>query len=305
MANWFKIAKRAQVSLYVAILLLVLSAFWSYKRLPKAQVEGDGEVAKLAWPSVPDELPELETRDVFRSVAKDSGEAESTGPISSNYRLAGTFLQYGSSSAENKRARKAILDDLERKTQAMVEEGEVYQGIDIVRISKDHVLLAKDGVEEELWLSFRSKQEKAGDAETQEGSREGGRESGEVLEETRFGKRVGERRWEFEKEALREFYQDMMDDPERAVDIYETMRPKYDENEDITGYKVDIVGEKDFFNAVGLKNGDVVKKVNSMDMTSRGRAEYFMKEFMQDRINAVVLDVEREGDSQKMIYLLR
>jgi hypothetical protein len=42
-----------------------------------------------------------------------------------------------------------------------------------------------------------------------------------------------------------------------------------------------------------------------MDMTSRTRAEYFIKEFIHDRANAFILEVERGGDPVKLIYQFR
>jgi hypothetical protein len=45
--------------------------------------------------------------------------------------------------------------------------------------------------------------------------------------------------------------------------------------------------------------------VNSMHMTSQSRAEFFLGEFVKERLNAVVLDIERDGNPQKIIYLIR
>jgi len=56
---------------------------------------------------------------------------------------------------------------------------------------------------------------------------------------------------------------------------------------------------------VGLQHGDVVRKVNSMRMTSQRRAEYFIGEFVQGRLGAVVLDIERNGQPTKLVYLIK
>jgi type II secretory pathway component PulC len=64
-------------------------------------------------------------------------------------------------------------------------------------------------------------------------------------------------------------------------------------------------GEKEFFSAAGLQEGDVVRKVNSMNMTSQKRAEYFIGEFLQNRVTALVFDIERENKAQKLIYFIR
>ncbi|MDD2520689.1 MAG: hypothetical protein PHR34_07020, partial [Kiritimatiellae bacterium] len=60
-----------------------------------------------------------------------------------------------------------------------------------------------------------------------------------------------------------------------------------------------------FYSQVGFQHGDVVRKVNSMRMTSQRRAEYFIGEFVQDRLGAVVIDVERDGQPLKLVYLVK
>lgn len=305
MTNWKKIAKHGVTALYLVVALALLLAFYTYGNMPVLPSEEGAGGNVLHWKSIGTNVQTAAASVQFRPAGGRGTSKAPTGPLSSRFRLAGTFLQYGAPGEDYDKSRKAILDDLKRKTQELVEEGDVYQGVNVVRISKDHVLLEDNGVEEELWLSFRSSSRKKDDKKKIGTDSATGRQHPSDSESNPFGKRVGENRWVFEKEALRDFYQEMMDNPARAVDVYETMRPNYDSEDNITGYTVDVVGEKQFFDAVGLQNGDVVRRVNSMKMTSRNSAEYFMKEFMKDRLNAVVLDIEREGDKKKQIYLLR
>ena len=68
---------------------------------------------------------------------------------------------------------------------------------------------------------------------------------------------------------------------------------------------LDVAGEADFFAAMGMQQGELIRKVNSMNMTSQKRAEYFMGEFMKYLVNAFVLDIERGGKPEKLIYLVR
>ena len=70
-------------------------------------------------------------------------------------------------------------------------------------------------------------------------------------------------------------------------------------------YVLDVEGEADFFRAVGLVQGDVVRRVNSMEMTNRNRAEYFIREFVVDRVNAFVIDIERDGEPTRLMYHVR
>jgi len=42
-----------------------------------------------------------------------------------------------------------------------------------------------------------------------------------------------------------------------------------------------------------------------MQMTSRNRAEYFISEFVADRANAFVIEIERAGKAEKFVYQVR
>jgi type II secretory pathway component PulC len=102
-----------------------------------------------------------------------------------------------------------------------------------------------------------------------------------------------------------DYYQELLDEPERMVAVFDTMKPVRDERNKITGYVVGIEGEKDFFEAVGLRQGDIVRSVNSIPMTNRKRAEFLIDEFIKDNMSAVVMDVERGGQPVKQVYQLR
>ena len=128
----------------------------------------------------------------------------------------------------------------------------------------------------------------------------------QILETNRFGNRVGETRWEINKQAVLDYYQEMMDNPERLAGLFMAMEPDRDEAGKVAGYRLNVdAGEKDFYTQVGLQHGDVVRKVNSMRMTSQRRAEYFIGEFVQNRLGAVVIDVERNGEPKKLVYLVK
>jgi type II secretion system protein C len=228
----------------------------------------------------------------------------STGPLAKRFRLAGTFFAFGEPGAQEGNYCKAILDDALKKEQYLVREGDTVEGIHVVRIYQDRVVLRNQGVEEELWLSFANALADRPPAGTGPGRRTAEADETPALEVNRFGKRVGENRWVLSREALKGYYREMLDDPERLALLYVSMKPQYKEGA-IAGYTMDMEGEKDFFTSAGLRNGDIIRKVNSMNMTSQRRAEYFIGEFAKDRLNAVVLDVERNNQPQKLIYMIR
>jgi type II secretory pathway component PulC len=238
---------------------------------------------------------------VFQAGA-EPGKAPS-GPLAKRYRLAGTFFAYGGEQPESAFC-KAILDDVERQEQHLVMEGQTFNDVEVLRIFRDHVILRAGQAEEELWLIFSDAFPAAGGSATSATARVEGAAAERTLEENRFGKRVGASRWVLSRGALMNYYREMLEDPERVASLYVSMRPAY-EGERIAGYTVDMQGEQDFLRDVGLRQGDVVRRVNSMKMSSQARAEYFISEFVQNRVSAVVLDIERDGQPTKLIYLIR
>jgi hypothetical protein len=172
----------------------------------------------------------------------------------------------------------------------------------VARVFQDSVILRAGALEERLWLSFS----KPATGASETGTTDAGGRAEAVGPTDRFGgKRIGEHRWVFKRKAILDYYGELRDEPERLVQVFDSMKPLYDENERITGYHLGIEGEGEFFEAVGLKEGDVVRSVNSMRMTSRRRAEYFIKEFVADRANAFIIDIERGGEKQKLMYEVR
>lgn len=226
----------------------------------------------------------------------------SAGELGRRFRLAGTFFSFSEAGGGDENFCKAILDDLERKEQYLVKEGDsVADAVQVVRIYRDRIVLRRGSQEEELWLSFTAGGGPGGAAGAQPLNAIA---SAPALEENRFGKRVGEARWVLSREALMSYYDELKDDPERIAALYVSMKPEYMDGA-IAGYVLDMQGEKEFFEAAGLRNGDIVRKVNSLQMTNQRRAEYFIGEFAKNRLNAVVLDVERDGRERKLIYLIR
>ena len=243
-----------------------------------------------AYPATPDwrafQAPQI-------SSATPAAEQRS---IKNRFRLAGTFFELGSTPK-----RKAILDDLSAKRQILLAEGEnISENIRLVCILNDRALLEENGKQTELLLSFADPVA----AGLSANSETTGAEQPGSLASSRFGVQIETNRWVLSRQHIIDYYQEVFTDKVRLANIFASMKPLYDE-EKITGYVLDIEGERDFFQACGLHEGDVVRKVNSMPMTNRFRAEYFIKEFVEDRVNAFVLEVERGGSPARLIYMVR
>lgn len=223
------------------------------------------------------------------------------GSLAARYRLAGVFLILSDDGRGGGEDRCAILDERQTQQQFMATEGEWIDDIRVVRVERDHVVLSDGTREELLMLAARTLGGGAGDAPAVSSA-----DVPRILEANRFGNRVGENRWEVSRQAVLDYYQEMMDSPERLASLFLAMEPDRDEEGKVAGYRLNMdVGEKVFYTQVGFQNGDVVRKVNSMRMTSQRRAEYFIGEFVQDRLGAVVIDIEREGVPQKLVYLVQ
>lgn len=218
------------------------------------------------------------------------------GALAKRFRVAGTFFVEDPGGTED---RKAVLDDLRKHLQRVVSEGDRLDDVQVVRIFRDRVVLQAGGVEEELWLSFSKRGEKVAGAEA-------GTESTALAKSDRYGGvRIGENRWVHQRQSLMDYYTELTQEPERLVAVFDSLKPVYGETGRITGYELGVEGEGKFFESVGLNEGDVVRSANSIPMTSRRRAEFLIRQFVQNKANAFVLEVERSGKREKLIYEIR
>jgi len=193
-----------------------------------------------------------------------------------------------------------VLSYLPENRQEIVSEGTLIGGVRVKRLFEDRIVLEKDGKEGVLLLG---------------GSTAGVMRSyladtpipgSLALGRTRFGEQTGDGVWTMEKSALMVYYEELLEAPERLLQVFDSLRPLYSpDGAAIEGYVLQSVGESDFFEAVGLREGDVVRRVNALPMTNRGRAEFFLRQVVEDRLSAVVIDVERGGETKRLVYQLR
>jgi type II secretory pathway component PulC len=215
---------------------------------------------------------------------------------SDRFRLAGTFSIEGLGVPQP----KAILDDTLKHDQFIVAEGDRLDEVTIKKIFYDHVILETPSGSRDIWMEF------AGQSQTGTVSVVSNQVVATTGGTNRFGcAKVQDNRWQFSRKPLLDYYQELLDEPDRMVAVFDTMKPVRDEKNKITGYVVGLEGEKDFFDAVGLQQGDIVRAVNSVPMTHRRRAESFIDQFLKDSLNAVVLEVERGGKVTKQVYQMR
>lgn len=276
---------------------VAVAAFTAWKWQPASPLAAQAALPPARFEAAPHIL--MENWNVFAPAAG----AAATGPAGDQphrFRLAGTFFSVGAGAEEK---RKAILDDAQTKTQSIVGQGEDLAGWTVEEVGADRAVLVRGAERLVLKLGFADPKDLPAPALAAAGSVPLD-PAEKILEETPFGRRVGDTRWVLSRAAVMNYYQELLDNPDRIAALYMSLKPEY-KNDDIAGYRLNQEGERDFFRAMGLKEGDVVRKVNAMNMTSQARAEYFISEFVKNRMNAVVIDIERDGKPQKMIYLAR
>ena len=297
--HYFKFLKTG--SAVILILSIVLSIFLvkAWLALPKVSSTDTPKKAELPTWTNQTLSPEIDWK-VFVAASEENKKA--VGTLAKRFRLAGTYFVY---SSDGKNARKAILDDLQSDTQHIVSEDDRIGHVKVMQVFRNRIVLRDKTHQEELWMSF-ARLGDGSDGDSSSSSKVGDADQFGSKESNRFGvQQTGKRRWIMNRKKLMDYYQELMDDPERLVQVFDSLKPLYNEDSKITGYQLGVEGESEFFAAVGFKEGDVVRSVNSIPMENRRRAEYFIKEFVNDRSNAFVLKIERGGNEEKFIYQVR
>lgn len=226
---------------------------------------------------------------------------EVSGSLSNRFRLSGTFRVAGSGDG----IQKAVLDDANRNHEAViVATGDKLDDDILVRaIGESRVELIRHDVLCVLTLQFSDSGSESGPTVTNGAA---GEETGyTVLNRVPFGIQVEANRWVFERRKVLEYYNGVLEDADRLVALFDSLKPMYNDKKKIEGYVLVPEGEKEFFKDVGLAEGDVIRKVNSVPLMNRRVAEGFIRDFGNQELNVAVLEIERGGQPTKLVYELR
>lgn len=234
---------------------------------------------------------------MFSVLRPGNDSAGGGGELSERYRLAGTFLATGTIGAE---APVAILEEKATGRQRVVRPSDSLPGgVLVERITANEVVLS--GPTGRTRLRFEASPETAGASAPSPAAET---EDLAGYSEAFGARRVGESRWRFDREALLEYYDELRNEPQRLLAVFDSLKPVYEPEGTIRGYFLQIEGEENFFRAAGLNNGDIVRAVNHVPMTNRRRAEHFIRRFVEEGLDTVVLLVERDGEPVKLEYLI-
>ncbi len=288
-------------ALTIGALLLALlsaaSALRSIRKLDenailKSENAGRASFYEANWHGLP-----LDARyaSLFKPVDEPVKAATREG-IADRYRLVGVMLQSDAAKSV------AFIEEKARGWQRRLRVGdELEPSVTVKSIASSEVWVSGPDGEECL---RRDGQRGPGPASATVGgiaASAGNRAGGAGLE--RFGgTQTGTNSWTFSRSAIMDYYQELLDRPERLVKVFDSLAPVYNEERSIEGYRVTIEGEADFFAAVGLREGDIVRSVNSIEMTNRRRAENLIRRFAQNDLDVVIIELDRDGKRVKQYY---
>ena len=273
---------------------------------PAAAPAAEGE--SFRWPDL-----DAGIWNLFRS-GQSAAPKSAPGALAARYRLAGVFLslpdmdQPGAAAGE----RCAILDDVQARQQYLAVEKEWLKdapvAVQVAAIGDDHVVLFDGEHEETIQLEVGTT---SGPEPGPDKSAASAAPKQPILESNRFGNRIEENRWEINRQAVLEYTQEVMNSPVRTAAMFLSMDPERGADGKVVGHRLNMdfkdldEKDKDFYKQVGLQNGDVLQRVNSVHMTNQKRAEYLIGQFAQGNLNTIVIDVERGGQPKKLIYFVK
>ena len=249
-------------------------------------------------------------RKVDRAAAV-SGDERIDDVLVTRFRLAGTIRVYDTGVEGGRTAsdRRAVVEDREKPGKVfIVKVGDrLADGVRVRAIEPRRVRLEANGREVELRLRGRNADEAESEFDERRNDHWSRLDLGDqaILSESRLGVQIEDRRWVLDRRRVMDYYQEVLDDGDRLVAVFDSFKPLRNDQRRIDGYILVPEGEREFFEMVGLKEGDIVRKVNSMPLTSRRIAEAFIRDFANGELGAVVLEVEREGTPVQLIYELR
>lgn len=296
-------------SIFLLLALMVLSGLWIHSALDlnaAPVVSGSG---------VPEPITHWDPVFPDTRVWAEPGMEAMSGEVEA-YQLAGTYqtfeLENGSDTEMLPVASVAVVDDMRSGRQHLVRQGDLLGPFQVREIREEQLTLE---YEDQVWILALSgktvMRERSVELVAKKEEPPVRLEDLPALETTAFGKRVGDHQWVIDRQAVFDYAGGIMGNPLRATQLYRSFRQVGDPDADIDpeegegGFQIGMRGEKAFFGDMGLADGDIIRKVNSMQMKSQRRAEYLVREFMHSRMSAVVLDIEREGETIQHIYIVR
>lgn len=265
-------------------------------------VAHSGHRAALPVPPLPSADTSAAVPEPAPTIAADAWaafvpDAQGARALARRFRLAGTLL---GDAAERP---LAVFDDRAVARQRLVRLGDTLdEGIRLVEVRSGEAVL--DGPAGRVAFAVERLGSHASDTPAHETVSSGDGPA------ARFGGReVFPGRWEFPRDRLLDYYAELRREPERLVAVFDSLEPLWKDGDPdshiIQGYRLNVQGEADFFEAMGMRQGDIVRAVNSVQMSNRVRAEAFLSAFVLGEMDTFAIDFERDGHADQRVYVTR
>jgi hypothetical protein len=98
---------------------------------------------------------------------------------------------------------------------------------------------------------------------------------------------------------------DIQQDTTRLQSVAAAFALAHDSENRIVGFQVSVQAESDLATKLGLQDGDILLKINDMHVIKRSRLEQFAKDFIDNKANAFVIELDRRGKRIKQVYVFR
>lgn len=278
------------------LLLLAMIAFFAARiasglvaarlAVPTARVAAAAP-AQIASASVEPEsaYAVIAERDVFNTVKGEhverSGAAETFKRTDLNLKLWGTAL------AAEPSASFAIIEDQAARRQALYRVGDtVLEVATLARVEWDRVILDRDGAEEVLEISSA-------------------RASGKDAAPAAGGAAAGSER--IRKTADNKFVIDRRELEQTVANINEVFTqaravPFFQDGKTV-GFRVFAIKPGSVFEKIGLQNGDVINRVNGVELTDPTKAISLFTELQNE--GHIAVDLQRNKQSKNFSYEIR
>jgi len=228
-------------------------------------------------------------RNIFNSEpfdlasAIDGLEADSKEPVQKSdlkVKLIGTIV----GSPENT---YSVIEDLSTHKQEVYHLNDmVLNEAEIIRIERPRVILLRDGVEEELTFD-ETELKGAGRARSKPQRKATGDGIRQVTDSSYL---IDEGEVEGALDNLNELLTQI-----RVVPNFE--------NGKTNGFKVFAIRPNSIFDSIGLKNGDIIKQINDMEINSPEKAFDIFQQLRSEK--SLSLDIIRNGQRQSFSYEIR
>lgn len=198
----------------------------------------------------------------------------------------------------------AIIRDLETRAVEIYSVGMKIRDAMILRIQPNQVLVRRqDGSQETLRFLHAHQPEMAvgppfGPGTPADSEPVNLSASGMAQE---IFKPMGAFRRGLNREKALEYVDEVFSDLPALAQYSTGLKPVYMEDQ-LQGYELGGSLPQDMFQATGLRSGDIIRTLNSMDLDSHMPVNYLYKELVGNRLRYLVLGVDRAGSRTNLVF---